>query len=311
MGSTGEVDEFSRAGAMTFERSPGVIAFVMASVLPFGAAVHEQTRAASKPTFEVVSVRINESNERPRFRVNAVPQTGRLTLTGMTVQELIRSAYSVQAFELIGNDSPVFKHRVDVVAKASGPSTVAEMQRMLQPMLERRFTLAVHRETRDMEALLMVRTADRLGPRIKTTTFDCRGLGTTTVFAMAAATPQAPKDQPCGFLPAESPGRIVANGIEMTTLAANLAVSLGRPVLDMTGLAGRYDIDVAYASIPTVRRSPRRWPINWTQARIAPRACISAGDRSSRAVDSRLVPELAIGSSSTECRDPRGDRRSR
>ena len=231
---------------MTFERSAGVIAFVMASLLPFGAAVHEQTRAASKPTFEVASVRLNESSGPSRFRVNAVPQTGRLTLTGMTVQELIQSAYSVQAFELIGNGSRVLKQRVDVIAKASEPSTVAEMQRMLQPMLEQRFTLAVHRETRDMEALLMVRTADRLGPRIKTTTFDCRGIGTTTVFAMAAATPQAPKDRPCGFLPAEGPGRIVANGIEMTTLAANLAVSLGRPVLDMTGLAGRYDIDVAY-----------------------------------------------------------------
>jgi uncharacterized protein (TIGR03435 family) len=169
-----------------------------------------------------------------------------LTLTGMTVQEPIQSAYSVQSFELIPYDGAVLKQRVDVVAKAAGPATVAEMHQMLQPMLDQRFKLATHREMREMDALLLVGTVERLGPRIKASTLDCRGLGTTTIFAMNVATPQAPNDQPCGFMPADGPGRIIANGIEMTTLAANLAVSLGRPVLDMTGLAGRYDIDLTY-----------------------------------------------------------------
>ena len=65
-----------------------------------------------------------------------------LTLTGMTVQEPIQSAYSVQSFELIPYDGAVLKQRVDVVAKAAGPATVAEMHQMLQPMLEQRFKLA-------------------------------------------------------------------------------------------------------------------------------------------------------------------------
>jgi len=80
----------------------------------------------------------------------------------------------------------------------------------------------------------------------KSSTLDCSGLGTTTIFAMNVATPQAPKDQPCGFMPADGPGRIIANGIEMATLAGNLAVSLGRPVLDTTRLDGRYDVDLTY-----------------------------------------------------------------
>jgi uncharacterized protein (TIGR03435 family) len=226
---------------MSIARQAGGIALVMVA-----AAGTIGITGQTAPAFDVVSVRVNESSERPRSRVNAVPQTGRLTITGMTVQELIQSAYSVQPFELIANGSPVLKQRVDVVAKAPGPATVAEMQRMLQPMLEQRFKLAVHREMREMDALLMVRTGERLGPKINTSAFDCRGLGTTTVFAMNVATPEAPKDQPCGFMPADGPGRIIGNGIEMTTLAGNLAVSLGRPVLDMTRLEGRYDIDMTY-----------------------------------------------------------------
>ena len=230
---------------MRVTRPRAFIALLMVTPIAIGAITVARQNAAA-PAFDVVSVRINESNERPRSRVNAVPQTGRLTLTGMTVQELIQSAHSVQSFELIANGSAVLKQRVDVVAKAAGPATVAEMQRMLQPMLEQRFKLATHREMREMDALLMVRTGERLGPKIKSSTLDCRGLGTTTIFAMNVATPQAPKDQPCGFMPADGPGRIIANGIEMATLAGNLAVSLGRPVLDTTRLDGRYDVDLTY-----------------------------------------------------------------
>ena len=230
---------------MRVTRRCAFIALLMVTPIAIGAITVARQNAAA-PAFDVVSVRINESNERPRSRVNAVAQTGRLTLTGMTVQELIQSAYGVQSFELIANGSAVLKQRVDVVAKAAGPATVAEMQRMLQPMLEQRFKLATHREMREMDALLMVRTGERLGPKIKASTLDCRGLGTTTIFAMNVATPQAPKDQPCGFMPADGPGRIIANGIEMATLAGNLAVSLGRPVLDMTRLDGRYDVDLTY-----------------------------------------------------------------
>jgi hypothetical protein len=121
---------------MTFGRPHAGLALGIVSLLSFGASVDGQTSVSPKAAFDVVSVRINESTERPRVRVSAVRQTGRLTLTSMTVQELIQSAYILHPFELIGNGSAVLKQRVDVVAKAAGPTTVAEMQQMLQPMLD-------------------------------------------------------------------------------------------------------------------------------------------------------------------------------
>ena len=47
-------------------------------------------------------------------------------------------------------------------------------------------------------------------------------------------------------MPTDGPGRIVANGIDMRAFAGELAPSQGRPVVDMTGLDGRYDIDLTY-----------------------------------------------------------------
>src|SRR4029434_2904820 len=49
----------------------------------------------------------------------------------------------------------------------------------------------------------------------------------------------------CGVMPTDGPGRIVANGIEMRGLANELP-SQGRPVVDMTGLTGRYDVDLTF-----------------------------------------------------------------
>lgn len=132
--------------------------------------------ASTVPHFEVASVRINTSNERPRFRVRAMADSGRLTIAGMLVQDIIQSAYGLQPFELVANGSPVLKQRIDIVAKAATPTTVAAMQQMLRPQLGERFKLAVHRETREMDALMLVRVNQgRLGSKIKPSILTCAG----------------------------------------------------------------------------------------------------------------------------------------
>jgi uncharacterized protein (TIGR03435 family) len=220
------------------------------AVGPGMASLSGQTPNAAVRRFEVASVRINTSNDRPRLRVNAVAATGRVTLTGLTVQEVIQEAYGLQAFELVSNGSPVLKQRIDVIAKAETPVTIGEMQRMLQPLLEERFRLAVHREMRDMDALLLVRANDaRLGPKIMPSTAQCDGLGSTIAFARETREPQSTTHR-CGVLPVDGPGRILANGIDLRGLAALLAPSQGRPVVDMTRLARRYDVDVTYTPEP-------------------------------------------------------------
>ena len=201
---------------------------------------------STTPRFDVASVRLNTSNERVRFRVRAIPDAGRLTITGMLVQEVIQSAYGLQSFELVTNGSPILKQRIDVVAKAATPATGADMQQMLRPLLEERFKLAVHREMREMDALLLVRVnAARLGPKITRTMLSCAGVGTTNLFARDPQAEPNAKDR-CGVMPTDGPGRIVANGIDMRALAGELGPSQGRLVVDSTGLDGRYDIDLTY-----------------------------------------------------------------
>jgi len=121
------------------------------------------------------------------------------------------------------------------------------MQRMLQALLEERFRLSVHRDMREMDALLLVRVSDqRLGPKIKPSTLGCKGVGITNMFAFNPGTPDGKGTQErCGVLPTDRPGRILANGIEMRGLAVEIP-SQGRPVIDMTRMDGRFDVDLTW-----------------------------------------------------------------
>src|SRR6185436_9413958 len=101
--------------------------------------------------------------------------------TGLTVQEVIEGAYGIQSFELVNVDSPVLKQRIDIEAKTERPvPSVAQMQRMLQPLLAERFKLAVHRDMREMNALVLVlaKKDGPLGPKMKKTALACDALGT-------------------------------------------------------------------------------------------------------------------------------------
>lgn len=214
-----------------------------------GQQLHAQS-AWSGQAFEVASVKLNKSNG--RSRISAVPAAGRLMITGMTVQDVVQGAYGIQSFQLVTVDSPVLRQRIDIEAKAERPAgSLAQMQQMLQPLLADRFKLAVHREMREMSALVLVlaNKDGRLGPKMNKTGSGCDELGTAvTLFVMADA--PSPGDRlACGFMPS-GVGRIVGTGLDMPTVVGLLAPSQRRAVVDQTGLQGRYDIDVTYTPEP-------------------------------------------------------------
>ena len=206
--------------------------------------------ASSDQAYEVASIKLNKSSG--RARINALPSAGRITITGMTVKEVIQGAYGIQSFELLNTNSPVLSERIDIEAKTEHPvASTAEMQRMLRPLLADRFKLAVHREMREMNALVLVlaNKDGRLGPKMKKTARACDALG-TGVTRFALARPPARDDQPaCGILPG-GVGRIVGAGLDMPTIVGLLAPSQRMPVVDQTGLQDRYDIDVTYTPEP-------------------------------------------------------------
>jgi uncharacterized protein (TIGR03435 family) len=101
--------------------------------------------AQSLMRFDVASVKLNTSGSTSmKF---PVPSGGRLTATNIPLKALIAFAYGGQ------NTAPDWTNsqRFDVDARTAGANvTREEYRRMLQILLEDRFKLQIHHETRDL-----------------------------------------------------------------------------------------------------------------------------------------------------------------
>jgi uncharacterized protein (TIGR03435 family) len=227
------------------------------------ARVRAQDPAAAGKTFEVASVKQNKSGA-PFIRFGSAPG-GRLNADNVPVRELIRFAYALQNFQMIGGPAWINDERFDIVAKApegtppSGPPAPgmpSPQQLMLQNLLAERFKLKAHRETRDMPiyALLLARPDGKLGPKIEVSTTDCaaraaaRGRGAGGGPPAAPPIPAPGERPPCGMF--MGPASIAAGDVGMKQLAQSLSPRVGRIVIDKTGLTGNYSFNLDFTPDP-------------------------------------------------------------
>ena len=114
-----------------------------------GCAVFAQSNV--RPQFEVASVKPSSS----RSVANVRPLPGRLTADA-SLKILIQYAYGVQPFQVVDAAGWLQPGRYEIDAKSDGKATRNQMFLMLQSLLEDRFQLKVHRETREMPVYALV-----------------------------------------------------------------------------------------------------------------------------------------------------------
>jgi len=150
------------------------------------------------------------------------------------LKELVGFAYSLTPRAISGGPAWLESDRYDILAGTPGevrPNQFEQMQ-MLRKLLADRFSLSFHREPREFSIYAL--TVAKNGPKLKEST----------------ASPDTPADLVNVVYPEEPGGaRIVlpARNATMAEFGAmmNRAV-LDRPVVDQTGLPGRYDFDLEW-----------------------------------------------------------------
>ena len=115
---------------------------------------------------------------------------------------------------------------------------------MVRALLADRFKLKLHTESREQSvfALVLSRRDGRLGERLTASHTDCALPPRNQPFDLA-------RPNQCGVI-AGGPGRMNFRGVTLDALAAQLSARVGRSVIDRTGLAGRFDLDVEYSPQP-------------------------------------------------------------
>lgn len=220
-------------------------------VIPLAASVLAAQVVKSdgpKPQFEVATVRPNNSGE-SNSSIRIQPG-GRLTATNQTLRNLIRNAFNVQPYQMVGGPDWIESDRYDIVAKvadtdldAKGNVPGPQFMLRLQSLLEDRFKMVTRWDTRELPVYaLVVATPGKLGPKLKPHAGNCD--------RAREGGPPPPGSPPmnCGTRTNMTPtaGKVSGSGITMQTFARNLAGGTGRNVVDKTGLTGSYDLELEF-----------------------------------------------------------------
>lgn len=162
--------------------------------------------------------------------------------------------------------------RYDIEARAGHPVTKDEMRVMIRNLLTDRFKMQTHSETRyvNVYELVMVKPG-QFGSQMRVHVDDgvpCQDSAAPATAAPGALQPQAaggrrgPRATPDGYpmtcgdlmgLPGAPLGRTRLGGrnVTMQAFMATLRGGMDRPVVDHTGLTGRYDWWIEYVQDPS------------------------------------------------------------
>ena len=142
-----------------------------------------------------------------------------------------------------GGPEWINRNRYTIEAVAQGNPTDRDYRAMLRNLLEERFSLKTHRETREIDVYGLVpdRADKKTGPKVK----PC-GIGTCR--SGKEPRPESDPTMPRCTGAFRTPG-LVLEGVTMIPLAEMLSTQrplLGRIVQDRTGLAGPYNIELEF-----------------------------------------------------------------
>jgi uncharacterized protein (TIGR03435 family) len=230
-----------------------------ACVMTLCVAAGSSQSTSQLPQFEVATIKPNKSGD-GRVMMQIQPG-GRLNATNVTLKLLIRNAYQLQDFQIVGGPSWLADEHFDIVAKAESGDGLGDPfqserrgepsrgQLMMRQLLAERFKLVVHNEDREMSifALVLNRSDGKLGPQIKVSEVDCAammGRGRGRGPAGPPPLPQPGQPMPCGIRIA--PGNMAVGGSTLAQFANSIGMFVGRIVVDKTGLTGNYDFNLTW-----------------------------------------------------------------
>ena len=226
---------------------PALLLVVACAVGVAGAQVAPELPPAA---FEVASVRLDVN---PGAQMGIRPVVGNRFSAVMTVKALIAVAYGASGALLDSQvaDVPSWAgaDRFEINATFDGPITTVpggppvRLMSMIRSLLEDRFKLRIHRETRQVPVYdLVLADADgrRLGPRLT------RAPG-TCIRVSGALPANVDFSTLCGFKRVTAT-LISAKGITLDTLAGALSSrqDVQRVVRNRTALEGEFDLELEY-----------------------------------------------------------------
>jgi uncharacterized protein (TIGR03435 family) len=269
--TTGDLDDMIRA-------------ITGASLIVFAACAAFGQTAAAPLQFEVASIKPSPPISGGMIRIGMTggpgsPSPETINCFNYSLKQLVIAAYGVKDYQVTGPDW-IASERFDITAKVPAKATRADVQVMWQALLADRFKMTIHHDKKDvpMYALVVAKNGPRLPPAKED---DPAAPGTTpgtTPGTNPGAAPMPERAIVVGGVPAAQsgqmsfsmgkspaggrgsglqmrPGHIYAkktNMLAFTTVLGSMG-GVDRPIVDMTGLTGNYEVTLDWTPDPNGR----------------------------------------------------------
>jgi uncharacterized protein (TIGR03435 family) len=188
--------------------------------------VARRMAADAHPSFAVAAIHLHDPNSR---RQGFNFEGSRYLVRNESVGSLIMFAYAVHPKQIVGGPEWVGTDRYDIEGKPDTPGepSLKQQQEMLRKLLADRFKLHFNPEKRELSVYAIA--VAKGGPKLK-----------------AAADPNAEADQEAEGHGTETTQ--IYTSATMKDFAMGMNFFMDRPVVDQSGLSGKYDFRVRYTN---------------------------------------------------------------
>jgi uncharacterized protein (TIGR03435 family) len=207
---------------------------LLAALTVVALAISAAVPQAVAPEFEVATIKPADAHA--NYLVGFYSYPGGKVLLGGTVKMMVEFAFDVRQFQIAGGPDWAgsdaytvtalpsgYEEQTGAANKFVGSTPSAEQARMIQGLLASRFGFKFHREIREAPVYFLERGS---GP-------------------LRLLPPKKPDSDPRGAVFVKRGGIVAGeaagNNCPMSVFARQLTRSMGREVIDRTGLVGAYD----------------------------------------------------------------------
>lgn len=184
---------------------------------------------SAEKQFEVATIKINASDS-PGFQLGP-PGRGSITIVNLALKNIIAQSFRTNVSMVSGGPGWIASTRYDIVGKGPDPSAAnPEVWEMMRSLLIERFHLKYHIENREIPVFALI-----VGPRGHKLTLGEDG----------RCKEQIKEGQRCGDILIPRFGTGMYN-MPIGALITGIGQRAGRPIIDKTGLTGRYDINLTW-----------------------------------------------------------------
>jgi uncharacterized protein (TIGR03435 family) len=202
-----------------------------------------------RAVFEVASSRATDQSNPQQVSVGVHVDGAQVNITYFSLKDYIRVAYRLKDYQVLGPDF-IASDRFDIAAKLPAGASREQVPDMLKSLLEERFHIQSHMDTKEFPVYALIEAKG--GFKLKETPQEAG--------AEAAAAGPAPAvnvsasgsargvtvNMGHGSYFAFADNKLETKKLTMTVFSDTLARFMDRPVVDMTGLKGNYDITLNF-----------------------------------------------------------------